>query len=455
MMLLLNLYLPILVTIRYLVISLEEVKMGDVHSTLLHHEDWELLRIEMRVSHSRKRESLVRGASLFQPDTIVKIVRQKDNSQSRMVLSTYGLTMDVHEIDRMGTVRFKKELGCRALNNDPLFISSFDTYYTHSTNTLYIFAGSSTGELMMHIWDMNMDNHSFKSERLEKTIGEVFFFGNEHPKDPPVLVVYVNDSSIKVCGYNHKTQVFLNMYRIPFSTDGDKQRRDFIDNRVHVMCNGDDTTIHDIWIINKSSATLHSGRRFNFGKKKLKVSLKSVKGRVESIFILSTRKNGASDLYADFVFVAKANSRIAVLSTIQTFGELPDSIHFAELNFNDSDSKSSALYGEIIDYSSREQNQIDATIRFFIARSKEIVITLVKLSINTESLNVVEIVTLGKIHTNIMDPSHFVVSRMEKIPDRTTPMYGIISGFEGTQIVRICDKKLQPSLTENGKIEMI
>lgn len=125
-----------------------------------------------------------------------------------------------------------------------------------------------------------------------------------------------------------------------------------------------------------------------------------------------------------------------------------------------------------------------SSIRFFIARSKEIVITLVKLSINTESLNVVEvsiygihefteanqIVTLGKIHTNIMDPSHFVVSRMEKIPDRsvdtfrshqfipffrTTPMYGIISGFEGTQIVRICDKKLQPSLTENGKIEMI
>lgn len=145
------------------------------------------------------------------------------------------------------------------------------------------------------------------------------------------------------------------------------------------------------------------------------------------------------------------------------FGELPDSISFAELNFDDSISKSSGMNkvyawrNENIQHSMERSSTIlpknkiklmsrtfffmvyvateicICSIRLFIARRKEIVISLVKLSTNIESLNVVEvriygiheltdaiqIIKLGKIYTNIMNPSHFVVSRMEEIPDRS------------------------------------
>ncbi|GMT01249.1 hypothetical protein PENTCL1PPCAC_23423, partial [Pristionchus entomophagus] len=89
------------------------------------------------------------------------------------------------------------------------------------------------------------------------------------------------------------------------------------------------------------------------------------------------------------VFVVKENGRIGILATIQEFGQFPNIILFAEL-CKVSKCSYIAIHGELLDSNVRGTAHIEANIRLFIARRKSILICLVKLSIDSGCIKVIE-----------------------------------------------------------------
>ncbi|GMT01246.1 hypothetical protein PENTCL1PPCAC_23420 [Pristionchus entomophagus] len=197
-----------------------------------------------------------------------------------------------------------------------------------------------------------------------------------------------------------------------------------------------------MWMIYHHEAIMRPGRKYLFGQSSLKYSFSSWEGNVESIFLLSTRTNNTSGRYADFIFVVKEKCRIGILATIQMLGELPDAILFTEL-CKVSKSTSIAIHAELLDSDVQEPDRIHANIRLFIAKKRSVVILDVQLSIEAGCLEVIENLRISKIPMTMFDPSHLVVTAME---ERASPKFGIISGHEGTNIIRICPKKLQREL---------
>ncbi|GMR53955.1 hypothetical protein PMAYCL1PPCAC_24150, partial [Pristionchus mayeri] len=86
-----------------------------------------------------------------------------------------------------------------------------------------------------------------------------------------------------------------------------------------VTCNGDDSEVHDIWIVESGGeqALLHPARKGERSLRNGSLSFDSWEGEAESVNVLSTRRKDTRDTYADFVFVVKSKGRIGVLATIQ------------------------------------------------------------------------------------------------------------------------------------------
>ncbi|GMT01247.1 hypothetical protein PENTCL1PPCAC_23421 [Pristionchus entomophagus] len=166
-------------------------KIGDVP---------ELIRIEARLPHAHYMESLVLSDSLFQPDTIVRLVHHKDSSSMPIVsiVSSYGNVVELHQLRAKGRLLLKKKIELRTGKDKPIFVTSFDVYYLHSINTLYIMAGSSTGELSWITWNSCTNEHLMGvSSGAESSIFEIYFFGKEHETDPPRLIAYLTDTVAK------------------------------------------------------------------------------------------------------------------------------------------------------------------------------------------------------------------------------------------------------------------
>ncbi|GMT01245.1 hypothetical protein PENTCL1PPCAC_23419, partial [Pristionchus entomophagus] len=433
-----------------------------------------LIRLEARVSHARHKETLIYSRSLFQPDTAIRLVNHKSSSCKSIttVVSTYGNTIELQELNGKGKLILKKEIQLKTAHCLPIFISSFSTYFVHSSNTLFVVAGSfidvvkssvhkelakgSTGELFIVACDLITNEHTCKVTNIEEpSVREVFFFGKEHPTNPPTLVVYLNDTVLKVFRYDHQSESqtkasIIHQIVIPKDRKESLHATSILRVRLAttgstdtlVTCNGDDSEIHDIWMINHQMAYLHPGRKSIFGQKILTFPFSSWRGETESIFLLSTRTNDTSGLYADFVFVVKDRCKIGILATVQTIGQIPQAILFAKL-CEIPNTLSIVIHGEILNSSVHEPAGIDVTIRLFIAKNESVMISHLRLSIDSDGLKVEENVELGLIPMTISDPSHFVVSAMEETPDRVAPKYGIVSGVEGTNIIRICANKLQ------------
>ncbi|GMR53954.1 hypothetical protein PMAYCL1PPCAC_24149 [Pristionchus mayeri] len=161
-----------------------------------HRNPSELVRVEIRANHARRRESLIPSCSLFQQDTVVRLIPHKNKWCKPVisVVSTAGTQMELQELSRTGKMKLKKEIEMRTESQSPIFIASFDTYYVHSTNQLYIVGGSTTsngkvnGELSMVTWDSNSNSHSCQVSYLDSfSIREVFYFGREHATNPPFI----------------------------------------------------------------------------------------------------------------------------------------------------------------------------------------------------------------------------------------------------------------------------
>lgn len=415
----------------------------------------ELIRVEARVNLARKRESLQPMASLFQPDTKVRIV--SINKSFATVISTFGKVIELQDLSRKGKLNLKKEIEVSP-DYRPAFTSTFDICYSPS-NILFIIAASPHGDLTMIEWDANTNSYSMEGlldysdtdspQREDTNFLEVFFFAKECATESPALFVSVDETVIQIHQYSRGKRSHSIVHRFLLTPNGERKPNRNVNDRCLVVCNGDDNTIHDIWRVNSEEAVLYCGRNNEFGISTLTYTFSNWRGVVESIVLLSTRKKDSLGAYADLIFAVKDKCRIGVLATFQKeVGHLPTCVLFTEL-CKINRTLSIAIHPELLNCSLRSPDQLTVNVRLFIAKRNCIVIYFVSLEVGSDSLNLKEKRKLEKIATCTVDPSYLVVTNHEQHSERESPKYGIISGCDGTETVRICPKKLELPLNNS------
>ncbi|GMT30938.1 hypothetical protein PFISCL1PPCAC_22235, partial [Pristionchus fissidentatus] len=100
-----------------------------------------------------------------------------------------------------------------------------------------------------------------------------------------------------------------------------------------------------------------------------------------------------------------------------------------------------ALRMELVECVVQHESAIDISVRMLVAKKKLLTITLDHFSVDSTGLTLTKSVKVAKINTSIADPSYFALTSMKPIDGRVTPKYAILSGAEGTEVVRICEKK--------------
>ncbi|GMR54256.1 hypothetical protein PMAYCL1PPCAC_24451 [Pristionchus mayeri] len=400
----------------------------------------ELMRVEVRVSHARKRENLVMDGSLSQPNRILRLVHRM--GKNSIVVSACANRIEMHELSSKGRLNLKKAIELTNEKEEAIVITYFDTYFPQSSNTLYIGTASLSGEFTLITWDSLTNEHNCNSTSTDNAIHRLFFICDESSSLPPTHILSLNESFLMVHEVSSNTTKQPKRYPL-HSLFRSQDSANALDHKVLIACHGEGIDMHDMWVVSKEEVALFAGKtNHTFTKNIDNFSLSSWEGELESIFFLSTRNPATSDIYANFVFVAKGRGQIGVFASIQTIEQPPTTILFEELR-KGTKSKSTAIHGELLNCTVQGEDKIEVKIRLFIASYRAISIEEINASITTSRLELVKHSKQGKIRMTTTDPTQIVVSRMEERTNRPTPKYAIVSGSEGTETVRICENKLR------------
>ncbi|GMR55641.1 hypothetical protein PMAYCL1PPCAC_25836, partial [Pristionchus mayeri] len=131
-------------------------------------------------------------------------------------------------------------------------ISFFDLCYVHSTNSLFMVAGSKSGDIAIR-WDSGTNNHYINYDKIKAR--EVLFFGKESTTGEPQLNVIVDDTTATVRSDSGNGSQLL--HQVPIRSGDNNGSRAARVDQVHVITSGYDEEKHDIWLVTSHEVILH------------------------------------------------------------------------------------------------------------------------------------------------------------------------------------------------------
>ncbi|GMT29601.1 hypothetical protein PFISCL1PPCAC_20898, partial [Pristionchus fissidentatus] len=213
---------------------------------------------------------------------------------------------------------------------------------------------------------------------------------------------------------------------------------------------GDGNSHHDLWILCNEGVQLITGRASKFKKRQVwrewgVEERKSSNVVVSAAYSMTTRTNNDSSSYLDIICAATHGQFIGIFDALHMDGNPADVIQYADWT---PCRTVNGLYAEIVQNEQTDEFCHDISIRVFaIDDSGKITVSIGRLIVNMEGLRCEHVTNLCHIFTDVDTPRHFVVTNIhgsKKNKERNLLKFAIITGRCGSQVVRICPKKLDP-----------
>ncbi|GMR53956.1 hypothetical protein PMAYCL1PPCAC_24151 [Pristionchus mayeri] len=319
--------------------------------------------------------------------------------------------------------------------NQPIFkVTAFDAKFDENTNSTSILMGGKSGTLFLRVIE-EWRSLSFKEEihAEDNEISSIRFFSDYFSRGTGDSFAVLTPSTLRVYQMNFKKEITLIQSLHELKQIELKEYR--------MLTLGDGGVVHDVWLISDERVLLFIGRNQEYCKKPVELRLKE--GRVTAISSVSSRKSLHESEYIDVVTIAKG-STIGILVALQMDEYPADVIEFTEW-IMPKGSKTVGIHSELLmcERDGNGRHVLDLRV-YLMKRSGTLHISLCRLIIGEEGIIIAKaLLNMCKIGTSIIKPSQMAVSGRSLVvqkPHEEPPKYVIVSGSNGSQVVRVCPK---------------